>query len=157
MPQPDVILQALTMVGVAIIAHLQVRLKNERLEQAKELTDRLDERLDRQDREFRAALEKLRAEFLGAFVPAPLASERDKSFLFRLENCEREIGAMRDKVHNGANTMQALSMRVGTMTEVVGRVNDLANRMEDKARRLSRVEVQIQTLLHEHNRRKDEE
>ena len=47
--------------------------------------------LDKQQREFNERLDKLRQEFLGAFIPAPLATEQRAALIRRVDKNDIEI------------------------------------------------------------------
>jgi hypothetical protein len=107
-------------------------------------------------RELQRAQEELRREFGQSFVPGAVAMEQRESQLYRLTSIESELKGVRDRLHQVATTMTTIGLACGELASIKDRIDDLNERMTEKARRITSLETQRQAdvqILHEHTNR----
>ena len=95
---PNIIVNMLSLLGVVFLGYLNLRSKAESAELKNQLGQKLDE---------------VRREFSQGYMQIPIAAEQRQNVLFRLDNIERELHGVRERVHSTANQIGALNLTVG--------------------------------------------
>ena len=129
---PNIIVNMLSLLGVVFLGYLNLRSKAESAELKNQLGQKLDE---------------VRREFSQGYMQIPIAAEQRQNVLFRLDNIERELHGVRERVHSTANQIGALNLTVGEfrgVAETAGQIRDSSKRwehaLEQHANRLQQLE-----------------